>query len=275
MEGIRLVLYGKGGVGKSTIAVHLSAAYAEKGLKVLHVGCDPKMDSSIRLSNREDFPCLVDFIEDRSLGRRRPEDLIVVGKWGIHTIETGGPEPGKGCAGRGVATLFDFLDRHAFRHQDYDVMLFDVVGDLVCGGFVAPLRFGIGNSVIIVASGELMSLYAANNVARVVLHHVDDSVTLAGIVFNLHSEREHTRQELVKFAGRINARVLGFIPWDEDIRVAEKSNGTLFDAVPDSRSAERFRDLAEVLSKPVSTEHPLPTPLGRREFMQFVRSLDL
>jgi nitrogenase iron protein NifH len=272
---IRLVIYGKGGIGKSTIACHLSAAYGEMGLKVLHVGCDPKMDSSFRLIKSDEFPTLVDFVEDRTLERRKPSDLIIPGKWNIDAIETGGPEPGLGCAGRGVATLFDFFAKHHLEKWDYDVMVFDVLGDLVCGGFVAPIRYGMCNRVVIVAGSELMSLYAANNIARVVINHVDEDVRLAGIIYNVKSSSRKIREELDRFAGLLNARVLCYIPWNKQIKKAERLNQTLFEYDPQSESAYCFRRLAQMLLEPLPDTLPLPTPMSRKEFIKFARSLNL
>jgi nitrogenase iron protein NifH len=275
MARVRLVVYGKGGVGKSTVACHLSAAYARKGLRVLHVGCDPKMDSTLRLTDEAAPPCLMDFVEDGSLSRLEPADLIVKGKWGIDAIETGGPEPGLGCAGRGVATLFDFFARRHIETWPYDVMLFDVLGDLVCGGFAAPIRYGMGNRVVIVASGELMSLYAANNIARVVLQHVDEDVRLAGIVFNLKAEDRGTRKELERFAARLQARVLAYIPWEPEIKKAERANRTLFEHAPKSKTTGLFCGLAQTLRGPLPKDLPRPTPMPRQEFMEFARALKL
>lgn len=272
---LKIVLYGKGGIGKSTIGAHLSMAFAQRGQRVLHVGCDPKMDSSLRLTEQEDVPTVVGFIEDRSLVRRTPADLIVRGKAGIDTIETGGPEPGLGCAGRGVATLFDFLDQHKVETWPYDLMLFDVLGDLVCGGFVAPIRYGMGDRVVIVASGELMALYAANNIARVVLHHVDEGVRLAGIVYNVKVLDTRVRASLDRFAHEIRARVLGYIPWDPRIKEAERANRTVLETHPDSEPAARFRELADALAAPLPPDILPPTPLERKAFMRLGRDLDL
>jgi len=274
-KALKVVLYGKGGVGKSTVATHLGVAFAERGLRVLHVGCDPKLDSSLRLTDREDVPTLLDFIEDGSLDSRKPKDLIVKGKRGIDTIEAGGPDPGVGCAGRAVATLVDFLDLHDIDAWPYDVRIFDVLGDLVCGGFVSPIRYAMGNRVVIVASGELMSLYAANRIASVVLHHVDEGVHLAGIVFNLKSEDEHVRDALERFAAKIRARVLGFVPWSPVVREAERVNKTAFEHAPDSEICDLFRGLADKLQEPVGEGYQPPVPMERKEFMAFGRGLDL
>ncbi len=272
---LQVVLYGKGGIGKSTIAVHLSAAYAQQGKRVLHLGCDPKMDSSLRLTNELDAPCLVDFIEDRSLSRRTPQDLVIPGKWGIDAIETGGPEPGLGCSGRGVATLLDFLAIHDDFQAGYDVTLFDVLGDLVCGGFVAPLRYGMADRVVICASGELMALYAANNISRVALSHAEDGARLAGIVFTVKELDATIEKALHTFSERINARVLGFIPWDPVVKQAERENQTTYEYAPDSAAARGFAELADLVAAPLPDDLPTPTPLGRREFMAFARGLDL
>ncbi len=275
MSALKVVLYGKGGIGKTTVAVHLSAAWAEQGLRVLHVGCDPKMDSSVRLSKRDDAPCLVDFVEDGTLHGRTPADLIVPGALGIDTIEAGGPEPGMGCAGRGIASLFDFFDTHRIDTWPYDVHVFDVLGDLVCGGFVAPLRYGMGDRIVIVASAEIMALYAANNIASVALHHVHERVRLAGIVFNVRQPGPDVHDALTDFAARIHARVLGFVPWDPAIREAERAHQTVFEHAPASPAAAVFRDLAARIAAPLPDDLPLPTPMARREFLAYAKTLDL
>jgi len=272
---LRVVLYGKGGIGKSTVAVHLSAAWREAGLRVLHVGCDPKMDSSLRLRGDREGPAVLDFIEDRSLSRRRPEELIVPGPTGVDTIEIGGPDPGVGCAGRGVANLFDWLEARDFLAWPYDVALFDVLGDLVCGGFVAPLRYGLGNRVVIVASAEPMALYAANNVCKALRNHVDEGVALAGIVFNVKTLDPRVEEALTGFAARLRARVLGFIPWSREVREAERRNRTVIDDAPASGVADQFRALAEVVRAPLPPDLPMPTPLERRELMGLLRDLEV
>jgi nitrogenase iron protein NifH len=269
------VVYGKGGIGKSTVAVHLSAAWAERGLRVLHVGCDPKMDSTLRLTGVEERPCVVDFIEDRTLRQREPADLIVRGPTGVDTIETGGPEPGVGCAGRGVASLLDWMDLKRVRTWPYDVVLFDVLGDLVCGGFVAPVRYGVAQRVVIVASAEPMALFAANNISRVVLRHVDDDVRLAGIVFNVKEPDDRVRAALDTFAARLGVRVLAHIGWSRAVRDAEQANRTAIEHDPSSEAAGQFRALAVALREPLPPDLGAPTPLDRRELLSFIRSLRL
>jgi len=275
VSALKVVLYGKGGIGKTTVAVHLSAAWAEQGLRVLHVGCDPKMDSSVRLTRRDDPPCLVDFVEDGSLQGRKPADLIVRGALGIDTIEAGGPEPGMGCAGRGIASLFDFFDTHRIDTWPYDVHVFDVLGDLVCGGFVAPIRYGMGDRVVIVASAEIMALYAANSIASVALHHVHERVLLAGIVFNVKQPDAGVHAALTDFAARLRTRVLGFVAWDPVVREAERLHQTVFEYRPESPAAETFRRLAARIAEPLPADLPLPTPMARREFLAYAKTLDL
>jgi nitrogenase iron protein NifH len=266
---IRIVIYGKGGIGKSTIATHLSVSYASEGLKVLHIGCDPKMDSSMKLTGNMLIPNICDFIRDGTYNERNLKDLIVRGKFGIDCMETGGPEPGKGCSGRGVASLVDFLVREKIDKYPYDVIIFDVLGDLVCGGFVAPLRAGLGNRIYIVASDEPMSLYAANNISSVALDYINDDIFLNGIIYNIKNPI-YDEDILIKFAGRINIPVIDILPYDPLIRRAEQNNATVLEYAPDSETAKRFKKLSKRIIDLNEDKSVVPSPLSRKEFIDFI-----
>jgi len=181
----RFAFYGKGGIGKSTISASVSFALAKRGQRVLHVGCDPKHDSSLVLL--ED-PAKLKTVVDLQFGRGDEltrDDLVMAGTAGIHCVESGGPTPGQGCGGRAVARAFDLFERIGLEDPaTYDVAVYDVLGDVVCGGFAAPLRRGFAQKVVIVASDEPMALFAANNIARAVVTYGANGAVLAGMVAN-------------------------------------------------------------------------------------------
>ena len=171
---LKIALYGKGGIGKSTMTSNLSAAFASLGHKVIQIGCDPKADSTITLLGGKTVTSVMDYLREHDC---EPEDLKAItatGYQGIVCIETGGPTPGLGCAGRGIITTFQLLERLSlFAEVKPDIVLYDVLGDVVCGGFAAPIREGYADHVIIVTSGEKMALYAAGNIERAVANFAD------------------------------------------------------------------------------------------------------
>jgi len=264
-----IMIYGKGGVGKSTIACHLSVSWASRGRRVLLIGCDPKADTSMRLLAGENPPTMINrLMEKRGLDLA---GLILKTGSGVDVIEMGGAEPGMGCAGRGVTTLCQRLeqDREQWRH--YDVIIFDILGDLVCGGFIAPLRFGWGNNVFIVSSEETASLYAANNIARVVCQPYYDQLSVGGIIFNLR-QPQAPLEMLEQFAGRLNIGVLATLQRDPQILTAEIEGRTAIENAPDSEIAKSFHDLADRIEERNREQvHSRITPLDRDEFWDFVK----
>lgn len=265
----RIAVYGKGGIGKSVVATGLSAHFAQSGRSVLHVGCDPKRDSSLRLIGKMPTKAVVDFVGLDS-GAVAAHALINEGRNGVHCIESGGPEPGLGCGGRGVARTIEILDEIELLEGDaYEIVVFDVLGDVVCGGFAAPLRQGFAEKVIIVASEEPMALFAANNIAKAVVTYASNGVVLAGLVANLKSSDEPRLIEL--FAERIDTRILATLPRDQNIIDAERRCQTIFDHAPESPGAAALRELAEAIAE-VSTELvKTPKPLGDEDFFELVR----
>ena len=152
----QVAVYGKGGIGKSTMSANISVALAERGLRVMQVGCDPKHDSTRLLLGGRAQRTVLDYVRDTPIGRRRLEDVIEEGTAGVLCTEAGGPEPGIGCAGRGILTTFDTLKRLGADSVDTDVRIYDVLGDVVCGGFAVPLRNEYADAVILVTSGEFI-----------------------------------------------------------------------------------------------------------------------
>jgi len=241
-----LVVYGKGGVGKSTVCAHLAMSFARQGRKVLLLGCDPKADTSLRLLGGRRPSTIVDMVT--GLKGRRFRDLVMRSRDGLDVLETGGPQPGQGCGGRSVATLCQYLEEHSRELGGYDVLIFDVLGDLVCGGFVAPLRFGLGRDVYIVSSEEKASLFAANNIARVASEPYLEGVSLGGIIFNLR-DNDANKAVLESFAGRLGIRIAAILPRDPLILDAEELGVTVFEHAPSSPASKRFLALTDCISK--------------------------
>ncbi|NLF02357.1 MAG: AAA family ATPase, partial [Anaerolineales bacterium] len=168
----QIAIYGKGGIGKSTVASNLSMALRERGLTVMQVGCDPKRDSTRTLTGGRMIATVLETLREQlRLGRDQGavalEEIVFQGSHGVYCVEAGGPEPGVGCAGRGVLTALQILkERNAFDTYGVDVVLYDILGDVVCGGFAQPIREGFAREIYLLCSGSFMSLYAANNIAK-------------------------------------------------------------------------------------------------------------
>jgi nitrogenase iron protein NifH len=266
----RIAVYGKGGIGKSVVATGLSTHFGKLGKKVLHVGCDPKRDSSLRLIGRMPDKTVVDLVgmEPGAVAANR---LINEGRHGIHCIESGGPQPGLGCGGRGVARAVELLEEiELLEMGGYDAAIFDVLGDVVCGGFAAPLRQGFAEKVVIVVSEEPMALFAANNIAKAVVTYQSNHVALAGIVANLRTQ-EASSTLIEQFADRIGTRILVTIPRDPAIIAAERQCETVLDATPESPGARALDELGEVLTAVDTSKIPAPTPLSDEAFFELVR----
>ena len=183
---LKLAIYGKGGIGKSTTTANLAAAFAVLGKKVIQIGCDPKADSTINLLGGHPLLPVMNYIREHDEEPERIDQIAKEGFGGVLCIETGGPTPGLGCAGRGIITTFSLLeDLELFETYQPDVVLYDVLGDVVCGGFAAPIREGYAERVLIVTSGEKMALYAANNINTAVKNFEDRGyATVGGIILN-------------------------------------------------------------------------------------------
>ncbi len=264
----RLAFYGKGGIGKSTIAASLSAIMARSGQRVLHVGCDPKHDSTVALMAGEMIPTVV----DQSLRDiMRPEEIVSVSPTGVHCVEAGGPHAGVGCAGRGISRTLEIFERADLLAPDrYDVVSFDILGDVVCGGFAAPLRHGVGEKVIIVASEEVMSLYAANNIAKAVLTYASNGIVCAGMVINMRDNSEDLAP-VERFAKLLNVRILGVVRRDRLFREAEYQRVTVVQHAPQAPIVAELAELAETILQLDPKQCQLPTPLSDEDFYAFTR----
>lgn len=246
-----VAIYGKGGIGKSCTASNVAAACAEKGLRVLMVGCDPKSDSTITLVGRR-IPTMMDLI--RSGGEIAEEDVVFDGYGGVKCIEVGGPEPGVGCAGRGIIVAIEFLRKVSKVLDEIDLTLYDVPGDIVCGGFSAPIRKGLVTQAYIITSGEYMPIYAANNICRGLKRL---NTPLAGVICNSR-EASGEREIVEKFAREIGSEMVAFIPKDPIVQRCERKGVSVIEGAPESEIAEVYRKLAEHVAGNSKPKHPVP-----------------
>lgn len=243
----KLAVYGKGGIGKSTMTSNLAAAFSFLGKKVIQIGCDPKADSTMNLLGGEQIEPVMDMLRDE----RDPEsieDIAKTGYGGVVCIETGGPTPGLGCAGRGIIATFQILkDLKLIETVKPDVVLFDVLGDVVCGGFAAPIREGYADEVMIVTSGEKMALYAANNINTAVKNFEDRSYAkVRGILLNKRNVPDEDAK-VKAFADERGISVVGVIPRSDDINRAEEQGMTVVEMNPELPISQKFIELAKTL----------------------------
>lgn len=251
----RICVYGKGGIGKSTVVSNMAAAMAMQGLKVAVIGCDPKADSTRNLTKEP-----VETILNCILKKR--EQLSIYGFGGVLCMESGGPEPGTGCAGRGIVTALNAIrDRNLL--ADRDIVIFDVLGDVVCGGFSAPMREKAADQVYLVTTGDYMAMYAANNICKGICRYADTGeVRLSGIIQNCRSSLgDHEIVE--EFAKQIGTKVIGKIPMAREISYAEMKHATVLEAFPNHPVSDVFRNLAQNVW--INEERTIPKPLGEEQ----------
>lgn len=242
----KIAIYGKGGIGKSTTVSNISAAMAAMGLVVMQIGCDPKADSTRNLTGGQNIPTVLDTLREN--GGAELEDLVVKSSTGVLCVESGGPVPGVGCAGRGIITAFEKLEElDAYETYEPDVVLYDVLGDVVCGGFAMPIRGGYADEVCIVTSGEMMSLYAAANIAHAVKSFGKRGyASLRGLILN--AKNIEGENDLVdKAAAEIETSVIYRLPRHPLVQQAEAEGRTVVEAFPDSDMAAHYRALAKLL----------------------------
>lgn len=259
----KVAIYGKGGIGKSTTTQNTVAALAEMGKKVMIVGCDPKADSTRLMLGGLSQKTVLDTLrasgEDLEL-----EDVVKVGFKGTRCVESGGPEPGVGCAGRGIITSINLLEQLGAYSDKFDIdyAFYDVLGDVVCGGFAMPIREGKAQEIYIVVSGEMMAMYAANNICKGIVKFAEaGGVRLGGLICN--SRKVDNEQALIQaLAERLGTQMVHFVPRDNVVQRAEINRKTVIDFDAAAPQADEYRKLASaidqnkmfVIPKPLTTD---------------------
>jgi nitrogenase iron protein NifH len=264
----QIAFYGKGGIGKSTTQQNTMAALAERGNKVMIVGCDPKADSTrLILHSKAQTSVLSLAAEVGSVEDLELEDVLLEGQFGIKCVESGGPEPGVGCAGRGVITSINFLEEQG-AYENLDYVCYDVLGDVVCGGFAMPIRQGKAQEIYIVTSGEMMAMYAANNIARGILKYAHSGgVRLGGLICN--SRNTDLEAELItELARRLNTQMIHFIPRDNVVQHAELRRMTVIEYNPEANQAQEYRELARKIEE--NDRKTIPTPISMDELEELL-----
>ncbi|MDA8060754.1 MAG: nitrogenase iron protein [Nitrospiraceae bacterium] len=256
----QIAFYGKGGIGKSTTSQNTLAALSEMGKKILIVGCDPKADSTrLILHEKAQNTVLSLAAEAGTVEDLEIEDVMKTGFRDIRCVESGGPEPGVGCAGRGVITSINFLEENG-AYDGVDYVSYDVLGDVVCGGFAMPIRENKAQEIYIVTSGEMMAMYAANNIAKGILKYANSGgVRLGGLVCN---ERQTDREyDLIEaLAKRLNTQLIHFVPRNNIVQHAELRRMTVLEFAPESSQAEEYRQLAKKIDANAG-KGTIPTPI--------------
>ncbi len=249
----KIAIYGKGGIGKSTMTSSISAAIAGQGYNVMQIGCDPKADSTLNLRGGKELTPVMEVLQKSGGICKDLNEIAIKGYHNIVCVEAGGPTPGSGCAGRGIIKTFDTLeDLDAFKTYDPDFVFFDVLGDVVCGGFAVPIRQGYADEVVIVTSGEKMALYAAANIKAALDNFKERNYAkLRGIILNQRNIPDEI--EIVQeFADRIGTEIIGIVPRDSNIQSAEEENMTVVQMDNELCVSKTIIDIAKkIIEKPL------------------------
>jgi nitrogenase iron protein NifH len=262
-------IYGKGGIGKSTTTQNLVAALAEAQKKVMIVGCDPKADSTRLILHAKAQNAIMQLAaEAGSIEDLELSDVLKTGYGGVRCVESGGPEPGVGCAGRGVITAINFLEEEGAYDEELDFVFYDVLGDVVCGGFAMPIREGKAQEIYIVVSGEMMAMYAANNIAKGIVKYArSGGVRLAGLICN--SRNTDREADLIEaLASRLGTQMIHFVPRDNTVQRAEIRRMTVIEYDPNAKQADEYRELARKIIE--NKKLVIPTPLTMDELEELL-----
>jgi len=258
----QIAFYGKGGIGKSTTSQNTIAGLADRN-RIMIVGCDPKADSTrLMLHSKAQTTILHLAAERGAVEDLELDEVLLTGYKGVKCVESGGPEPGVGCAGRGIITAINFLEEEG-AYEDLDFVSYDVLGDVVCGGFAMPIREGKAQEIYIVCSGEMMAMYAANNIARGILKYAHSGgVRLGGLICN--SRNVDREIELIEnLASKLGTQMIHFVPRDNIVQHAELRRMTVIEYAPDSKQAEEYRILARKIEE--NKNLVIPTPITMDE----------
>ncbi|OFX24182.1 MAG: nitrogenase iron protein [Anaeromyxobacter sp. RBG_16_69_14] len=265
----QIAIYGKGGIGKSTTTQNTVAGLAALGKKCMIVGCDPKADSTRLILHAKAQATVMDLVRERgTVEDLEVKDVLKIGYGGIRCVESGGPEPGVGCAGRGVITAINFLEENGAYVPGLDFVFYDVLGDVVCGGFAMPIREGKAEEIYIVVSGEMMAMYAANNIAKGILKYATNGkVRLAGLICN--SRNTDREADLIEaLAKRLGTQMIHFVPRENQVQRAELRRMTVIEYSPEHKQAEEYRELARKMSE--NKNLVIPTPLAMEELEELL-----
>ena len=268
----QIAIYGKGGIGKSTTTQNLTAGLAELGKKVMVVGCDPKADSTRLLLGGLNQKTVLDTLREK--GQKVDLNALVkVGYKGVRCVESGGPEPGVGCAGRGIITSIGMLENLGAYTEDLDYVFYDVLGDVVCGGFAMPIREGKAQEIYIVASGEMMALYAANNISKgIAKYAAKGGVRLGGIICN--SRNVDREKDLLRaFAKELGTQLIYYVPRDNVVQRAEIRKKTVIEYEPKAQQAAEYRELARAIDE--NEMFTIPTPMTQERLEEILTEYGL
>ncbi len=263
----QIAFYGKGGIGKSTTSQNTIAGLADTQ-RIMIVGCDPKADSTrLMLHSKAQTTILHLAAERGAVEDLELDEVLLTGYKGVKCVESGGPEPGVGCAGRGIITAINFLEEEG-AYEDLDFVSYDVLGDVVCGGFAMPIREGKAQEIYIVVSGEMMAMYAANNIARGILKYAHSGgVRLGGLICN--SRNVDREVELIEaLAAKLGTQMIHFVPRDNIVQHAELRRMTVIEYAPDSKQAAEYRTLAQKIE--ANKNLVIPTPISMDELEELL-----
>ena len=268
----QVAIYGKGGIGKSTTTQNLNAGLAEMGKKIMIVGCDPKADSTRLILGGLAQKTVLDTLREEG----EDVDLNMVLKKGfedIKCVESGGPEPGVGCAGRGIITSINLLEQLGAYTEDLDYVFYDVLGDVVCGGFAMPIREGKAKEIYIVCSGEMMALYAANNISKGIRKYAETGgVRLGGLICN--SRKVDGEADLVQAVAKdLGTQMIHFVPRDNMVQRAEINRQTVIEFDGTCNQANEYRTLAEKIDG--NDMFVIPQPLKQERLEELITEFGL
>ena len=268
----QIAIYGKGGIGKSTTTQNLTAGLSELGKKIMVVGCDPKADSTRLLLGGLAQKTVLDTLREEGEDIEL-DSILKTGFNGIKCVESGGPEPGVGCAGRGIITSIGMLESLGAYTEDLDYVFYDVLGDVVCGGFAMPIREGKAKEIYVVASGEMMALYAANNICKGIKKYaLKGGVRLGGIICN--SRNVDRENELLRaFAEELGTQLIHFVPRNNVVQRAEIRKKTVIDYSPEDKQANEYRDLAKKIEE--NKFFVIPNPMTQERLDEILMAYGL